>query len=47
MMPATSSIAMCFSRRESSSMKPTDISDPAKAAMISAQEETWLKKCSA
>ena len=43
MMPATSSTAMCLSRRDSSRMKPTDKSDPMKAATISVQEDTRLK----
>ena len=40
MMPPTSSIAMCLSRRDISSMKPTDIIEPAKAATISAIDDT-------
>ena len=40
MMPATSSTAMCLSRRDRIRMKPTDSSEPAKAARISARPET-------
>ena len=43
MMPATSSTAMCLSRRDMSRINPTDRSEPTKAATISVQLDTMPK----
>ena len=40
MMPPTSKTAICLSLRDKSRIKPTEISEPIKAAITSVQEET-------